>query len=297
VKAVLHDPVVQRSYREFAEHYGFLISPCRPRVPRHKGKVENGVHYLKRSFLAGREPDLLPRANADVLVWVEEVAGVRTHGTTKHRPLARFLEVEKDALLPLPATPYDLGIWKQAKLHPDCHVVVDGAYYSAPHRLIGQVLWVRTNGRDVLVFHDYERVATHAWGPPGTRRTDPSHYPPEKVAYLMATPAYCRKRAAEIGEHTAELVGRLLAERPLDRLRAAQAVLRLADKHGPKRLEAACRRALAYDEASYTTVKRVLVHGLETEPLPEPAPAPAQTHLFAFARPGSEIFADARRIG
>ena len=42
VHAALYDPEVQRSYREFAEHYGFLIAPCRPRTPEHKGKVEQG---------------------------------------------------------------------------------------------------------------------------------------------------------------------------------------------------------------------------------------------------------------
>src|SRR5712692_3864467 len=36
VHAALYDPEVQRSYREFAEHYGFLIAPCRPRTPEHK---------------------------------------------------------------------------------------------------------------------------------------------------------------------------------------------------------------------------------------------------------------------
>ena len=290
VKAVLHEPVAQRSYREFAEHYDFLISPCRVRTPEHKGKVESGVKYVKRNFLAGRTFRDLTEANTKLLQWVERIAGTRIHGTTKERPRARFLEVERDALTPLPATPFDMGVWKQAKLHPDCHVVVNGAYYSAPHRLIGNRLWVRTNERDVLIFHDYERVASHAWGPPGTRRTLRDHYPPEKVAYLMATPQYCRAKAARIGEATAAVVDRLLDERPLDRLRTAQAVLRLAEKVGPRRLEAACRRALCFDDAKYTTIKRILARGLERDPLPG-AESPRQQKLtFVFARSGSEIF-------
>jgi hypothetical protein len=216
---------------------------------------------------------------------------MRIHGTTKERPLARFLEIERSALLPLPSAPYDHGIWKQANLHPDCHVVIDGAYYSAPHRLIGRRLWVRANGREVVIFHDYERVATHAWGPPGSRQTNPAHYPPEKMAYLLATPAFCLKRARTIGEATTELVDRLLAERPLDRLRAVQAILRLARKYGPKRLEAAVKRALLFGETSYGTVKRILEKGLENDPLPEAlALAPVEKRTYAFARPGSEIF-------
>lgn len=289
VKAVFHDPVAQRSYRECAEHYGFLISPCRPYTPRHKGKVESGVRYVKRNFLAGRESGVITRENSDLLNWVERVAGTRIHGTTKERPLERFLQAEKAALLPLPRSGYDSGIWKKAKLHPDCHVVVDGAYYSASHRLIGRTLWVRTNGRDVHIFHDYERVASHPWGPPGTRRTLDAHYPPGKAAWLMATPRFCVRRAEEIGEAAHELIERLLGERPLDRLRTAQAVLRLADKYGARRLEQACRRALCFDDVSYGTLKRILEKGLEADPLPEIASLPLG-RSYVFARPGSEIF-------
>jgi len=290
VRALWHDPVVQRSYREFAEHYGFLIAPCRPRTAWHKGKVESGVHYVARNFLAGREPGYLHEDNAALRLWVEEVAGARRHGTTKEAPLARFRDAERAALLPLPESPYDLGVWKQAKLHPDCHVVVDGAYYSAPHRFIGQRLWVRSNGQDVVIFHAWERVASHRWGPPGTRRTDPAHYPPDKVAFLMATPSWCRARAAAIGPSASEVVEQLLAERPLDRLRTVQAILRLVEKYGLARLEAACRRARYFDEVGYRTLKRILEKGLEREPLPELAPARLAPPTFRFARSGSEIF-------
>ena len=293
VQAVLHDPVVQRSYRECAEHYGFLISPCRPRTPRHKGKVESGVRYLKRNFLAGRSFRDLTEANTRLREWIEQVAGVRIHGTIKERPLARFFEAEQAALLPLPAQGFDLGIWKKVKLHPDCHVVVDGAFYSAPHRLIGQQLWARSNGRDVLLFHEYERIASHPWTRPGTRRTIPDHYPPDKLAWLLASPRWCREKAAAIGEATTELIDRLLGERPLDRLRTAQAILRLADKHGPSRLEAACRRALHFNEVAYGPIKRILAAGLQAEPLPLVVvtnPAPCH-RSYTFARSGSEIFA------
>lgn len=290
VRAVWHDPVVQRSYREFAEHYGFMIAPCRPRTAWHKGKVESGVKYIKRNFLAGREPGLLADDNAALRTWVETVAGVRCHGTTRWQPLPQFHAVERTTLLALPEAPYDLGVWKQAKLHPDCHVVIEGAYYSAPHRLIGQSLWVRSNGHDVVIFHHYERLATHRWGQPGTRRTIADHYPPDKQAYLMATPSWCRARAAVIGPAASAVVERLLAERPLDRLRTTQAILRLSDKHGMPRLEAACRRALYFDDVEYRTVKRILACGLDHEPLPEDAPVPHEKQTFLFARSGSEIF-------
>jgi transposase len=99
------DPLVQRSYRECAEHYGFLIDPTRPRTPAHKGKVEQGgVHYVTRHFLAGRDPEPIDTLTARLRRWSVETAGYRIHGTTKERPLDRFARTEQAALLPLPRT-------------------------------------------------------------------------------------------------------------------------------------------------------------------------------------------------
>src|SRR4029453_4373317 len=96
LKAAVYAPVVQRAYRECAEHYGFLISPCRPRTPQHKGKVEQGgVHYVKRNFLAGRELRDIVEGNERVWVWCVETAGRRIHGTTKQIPLEIFDQLER----------------------------------------------------------------------------------------------------------------------------------------------------------------------------------------------------------
>ena len=292
VHAALYDPVVQRAYRECAEHYGLLISPCRPRTPEHKGKVEQGgVHYLKRNFLAGRAFRDVREANERALVWCVETAGRRIHGTTKEVPLARFDTIERAMLLPLPSSPYALATWKQAKLHPDCHIVFDHAFYSAPYRLIGQRLWVRAADTSVRLFHQHELVATH---PRATRRgqrlTTPDHLPPAKVAGLLATPANCVRRAAEIGPATSDVVGRLLGERPLDRLRTVLGILKLAHKFGPRRLEAACARAVQYDDLAYGTLKRILDRGLDQTPVPAAPAGPASRTLPLFARPVTDFF-------
>ena len=239
IRACWHEPLAQQSYRECAEHYGFLISPCRPRTPRHKGKVEKGgIHYVKRNFLGGREPTTLTQANRDVRHWALVVAGERVHGTTKERPLERF-ELERGALRPLPDAPYDMAIWKEVKLHRDCYVVFDQAYYSAPFRLVGQKLRVRGGSREVQIFTpDYQLVATHARAQrPGRRQTHPDHLPPHKVPGLMLTRDACRQQASELGPATRQVVDGLLDHRPEDRLRTAGRLLRLGDlrqlAHGP----------------------------------------------------------------
>jgi transposase len=174
VHAALYDPEVQRSYRDCAEHYGFLIAPCRPRTPEHKGKVEQGgVHYVKRNALAGRAFRDVHEGNRHLLRWCVETAGHRVHGTIKQVPLEVFDTLERPALQPLPLTPWEAVEWKRAKLHADCHIVFAGAYYSAPHRLLGERLWVRATLSKVELFHDYTLVATHRPARPGQRRTLP----------------------------------------------------------------------------------------------------------------------------
>jgi len=295
IKASVTDPEVQRAYRECAEHYGFVISPCVPRVAEHKGKVERGVQYVKRSFLAGRTFRSLEEANEAAIDWVLEHAGLRVHGTTQEIPLHAFEQRERAALLALPPTPFDLVEWKQAKLHPDCHVVFTRSYYSAPHPLIGERLWVRATSRVVQLFHEHRLVATHGRAyRPGQRVTNPAHLPPKKLRYLMQTPTWCRERAAQIGPSTADFIERLLGDEVLDQLRGAQATLRLAESFGEARLEAACRRAVACDAIACKTVQRILHRGLDREPLPgEAAPAPTPRPAPAYARTFFDLFAPA----
>jgi transposase len=155
------DAQVQQAYRECAEHYGFIVSPCRVRKPEHKGKVERSVAYVQRAFLAGRGPLCLEEANRLVRLWCCGEAGLRKHGTTKQKPLERFMQTEGDALQPLPRQPSDRGVWKSAKLHRDCYIVFEGAFYSAPFRLVGQTLLIRGGTRDVQIFTtDYQWVAS-----------------------------------------------------------------------------------------------------------------------------------------
>lgn len=290
-KACVEDPAVQRSYRECAEHYGFLIDPNPPRSPHLKGKVEKGgVHYVKRHFLAGRDPEPTDALNHKLLAWCLEIAGERVHGTTKERPLERFEQVEKAAMLPLPTEPYDLAVWKEVKLYRDCHVTFDKAYYSAPYRLVGRTLWARGGTRTVKLYTaDHELVATHDRATrPGERQTCPDHLPPEKLPGLMLTRDNCRLQAQDIGPATREIVDAMLDDRPVDRLRTAGRLVALAHTYSPERLEGACVRALHYGDGQYVTVKRILHKGLEGEPL-EPGGRVASGRAgFTFARRASE---------
>ncbi len=283
------DPQVQWAYRECAEHYGFIIAPCRPRTPQHKGKVERGVDYVKQNFLGGRGELPLAQANRLVREWCLTTAGQRTHGTTKQQPLAQFEQVERAILQPLPDQPYELATWKRVKLHRDCYVVFENAYYSAPFRYVGQTMLVRGSRRTVKILTtDYELIATHTRAQqPGERVTLLDHLPPYKVEGLLWNAEMAQARAAEVGPATQQVVAHLLADDVLDPLPKVRRLLALAQTYGTNRLEAACARALAHADPAYLTVKRILQAGLDQQPDAEPAyPAAPATR---FVRPVADL--------
>lgn len=287
-QAVWDDPQVQMAYRECAEHYGFLILPCRPATPEHKGKVEGGVAYVQGNFMGGRGTMFLSEANREVLVWCRTTAGQRIHGTTKEKPLGRFTQVEHSRLRPLPPTPYDLATWKQVKLHRDCYVVFENAYYSAPFRLVGQSLWLCAGTRQVRLYDQHYRlVATHERAEhAGQRQTHRDHLPPQKLPGLERTHENCLEQARQVGTNTLAVVEQLLADAVVDRLHQVGRLLRLQEKYGPLRLEAACQRALRFEDASYKTIKGILKQGAEAEELPIPVELPPAT---TFARRPEEL--------
>ena len=292
LRAALHDPVLGEAYRRFAHHYGFLVSPTRPGTPEHKGKVESGVHFVKRSFLAGQQFADLREANRQLRVWIRERAGTREHGTTHQPPLVLFETHERQRLLPLPTEPFDLTETRLVKVHPDCHVVLAGSYYSVPYRYVGQQLEAYVFERVVQLFAGTTLVATHPRaGGKGAWQTRLEHYPPAKAAFLEQTPARCRDLAGHIGPATATVVEQLLADRPLDRLRSVQALLRLRETVGPQRLEAACRRALFFGDGRYRRIKEILHAALDQQPLPELLPPARADRAFVFARAATEFFA------
>ena len=290
IRVLVHDLVLGEAYRRMAQHYGFLISPTRPGTPRHKGKVENGIHYVQRNFMAGQEFADIQAANARLQTWVRERAGTRVHGTTHKSPLLLFKEQEQKALLSLPAEAFTLCEIKPVKVHPDCHVVLDGSYYSVPYRYVGQTLDAQVGENTIQFYHRQELVATHPRSlEVGQRHTRLEHYPAEKAAYLQRTPQRCLQIAAGLGAATNQVVETLLAERPLDRLRAVQAILRLAESVGATRLEAACARALHFGDVRYRRIKEILNAAADREPLPGMV-CPLPTRPFVFARSPVEFF-------
>lgn len=266
LKADLYDPRLNRAYRECAEFHGALIDPARALHPKDKPRVERAMPYVRDSFWSGRAFGSFDEIVREAHIWSRDTAPRRRHRVLGLPVGELFRERERPALMPLPERSFALFEWRQVKVHPDCHVAIDRTLYSVPWQHVGKTLLAKICAPLIELFDGDELVKTHLVDPRGRRITDQADLPPDKVAFLMRTPAWCRRRAADIGGATAALVDALLREGGLTRLREVQALLRLADTYGPARLEAACALALTAD-GRMRTVRNLLAAGLDQRQL------------------------------
>lgn len=287
-RADLYDPKLNRSYAELAEHYGVLVDPARRGKPKDKPQVERPIPYVRDSFWRGRAFTSVPQMQAEARRWCIEVAGARScRSLDGAAPKQVFDAVEAPALRPLPARGFVLATWSRATVGPDIHIKAGKTLYSVPWRHIGAKVDVRTTQSTVEIFRDGQPIATHGYKPAG-KQTVYGHYPPEKIAFAMRTPTWCRSQAATIGPACTQVIDELLAGNALSRLRSAQGIVRLGERHTPTRLEAACARAIACGDGTYRTIAGILSARAEADPTPAAAgDGGAPAHL----RGPGELFA------
>jgi hypothetical protein len=268
-KADRYDPIIQRTFEEYARHRGFVIDATRSRDPTGKPHVERGVPYIRESFFRGENWINLEHVQRDVLRWCLETAGTRIHGTTRQRPLAVFENVERECLLPFEGERFDTPHWGEYKVHPDHHISFQKALYSVPHAFLGHTAWVQGDSRLVRIYVDGTLVKTHPRRPPGGRSTDHDDYPAELTPYTLRDPQRMIRQAQSHGPNIGQFMEQLLSGTvPWAKLRQAQKLLRMGTKYGWLRLDFACRRALAFELINVRRVESILLQDLDQLTLP-----------------------------
>jgi transposase len=260
------------SYRELAEHYGTCVIPARVRKPRDKAKVEAAVLVAQRWILAAlrhRTFYSLAELNAAIAGLLAKL-NEREMRHVKESRRSLYERLDRPALKPLPAAPYEYADWKQVKVNIDYHVSFDDHYYSVPYALTGETLWCRAAHRTVELLHKGKRVASHARSfVKYAYTTTPEHRPASHRAHLEWTPSRLIQWGGTIGPNAAALVEHVIRSKPHPEqgYRSALGILRLADKHGKERLERACDKAFRIGSPSYRTVKTMLAQRMESVPL------------------------------
>jgi transposase len=272
-------PVLNRTYLELARHYDTYVAPTRVRRPQDKGKVEAGVLFvsrwitaplLRRKFFSLEE---INQAIAELLPALNERKFKRLPGCR----YSRFLELDKPALKPLPAKPFEFVNWIPAqKVGSDYHVYVDDHAYSVPYSIVGQMVEACYSHTSVQFFHDNQRIATHKRSfEKGGRTLDKSHMTKAHQMYSERSMGDFLLWAKDIGVYAISAIEAQFENKPQHSYAAAVAcdkLKKLASLYGNGRFEAACHRACLLHSLSVKTIRSILSRNTDALELPESLP-------------------------
>lgn len=256
-----YDAELHPKINDFCKHYTFALVPTRPRTPRHKGKTERGVGYVKNNALKARTFTSLAEQNQYLDHWEATVADTRIHGTTKQHVGKVFQEVERAALSPLPSERFPFFDEGKRKVSRDGHVAVSHAFYSVPPEYLGREVWVRWNSRVLRILNSrMEVIATHCTQDRGRFSTLSEHIVPEKIHGIEKGIEYLLRKVRFIGPQAARWAELLIEERGVQAARSLQGLLSLSKKHSADEMNQACEIAWRSKATNYRAIKRVLAN-------------------------------------
>ena len=275
-----YEPDLNRTYQEMAAHYGVAVVPARPRKPRDKAKVEAAVQLVERWILAAlrhRRFTSLAELNQAIAELLERL-NQRPFRKRSGSRTSLFESLDRPALQPLPVERYEFAAWKTARVNIDYHIEVERHYYSVPYQLVAKRVEVRLADRTVEIFHCGQRVASHVRSrEPYLQTTVHEHRPKSHQQHLEWTPSRLIDWAQTVGPSTAQVFRKILDTKPHPEMgyRSCLGILRLSKIYSAERVEAAATGALHFDACSYQSLKSMLAHGLDRQPLDESPPVRA----------------------
>jgi len=272
IEADFYEPLVQRTYAEFAKHYGFLPEPCRVYTPTDKGKVEAAVKYVKDNCFKERGFADIEEAERFLSEWLETIANKRVHGTTQQIPAGLFLQKEASSLGKLPAYDFTMSASDTAIVGLQCHISYRANFYSVPYQYINCKVDVIEVNNLLKIYFKGREIALH---PLETRRkgeyvTDKSHYPSSKNISHAEILSSMKPKVYEIGSGAAEFFERHIKASVASRqsgIRALNGLLNLKKRYPDEVINQACLRACYYGNVSYQTVKSICEKGVDLLPI------------------------------
>ena len=248
-----------------------------------KAKVESAVQLAQRWIVAAlrqRKFFSLEELNPAI----RELLAKLNHRPFRKKDGTRaslWEAIDRPALQPLPAEPFDLSEWSRARVNIDYHVAFDENFYSVPYNLVHEMVEIRSTPTTVEILHKGTRVASHLRSRGrGTAVTDNEHRPKSHREHLQWTPSRMVHWAETIGPHTARLLERIMNDKPHPEMgyRSCLGIIRLAAKYSAQRVEAAAERALLTGACRYKSVESILKNSLDQAPLPSLSPALTPPH-------------------
>jgi transposase len=275
-KSSKYEPTLNETFADFAEHYGTTILPTRSYRPRDKALVENAVRIMYSRIyvkVRRRQYHSLAALNAAIQEALKEHNEAMLRGRNYSRS-QQFEEIEKSALMPLPALRYELKKQCFATVAKNGHVGLgpDKHYYSVPYRYIGKKVKLLYSRHSVEVYYNYERIALHSRvKSPHQYTTDKEHLASTHRFVSEWTPQRFTSWADSIHEDVKLYILKVLdrKQHPEQAYKACMGILGFGKKVGNERLIKACQRALGYGAYNYKTIQNILERELDLNDAPD----------------------------
>ena len=250
---------------DFAEHYDTVVLPTRAKQPKDKALVESAVNILYTRIYAPLHDKIfhtLADLNKAILALLDKHNSISFQGKTINRK-QQFLSMVNELLKPLPQVPFELKNYHEAKVHPNCHVVLpeDKHHYSVPYQYVGQKVQIGFTSQSVEIYHKYERIAIHQRSRNNHRyTTNIAQLHPKHQYYNSWSEDFFLSEGIKIGSNTQRLITHIFhqCKHPEQGYKSCHGVLVLAKKHGNDKVEIAARICLQYEFVSYTKLAHIL---------------------------------------
>jgi transposase len=256
-RALGEAPVFNPKYLDFARHSGFTIAPCNVGKGNEKGRVENGVGYVKKNFLAGLDLPDFSALNPAARYWLDTVANVRLHGETKDQPV-HLWHKEHPCLRPLPLQPFDIATVSQVRASRQFRITLETNRYSVPAHYAGHALTLKTYPDRLCIYLEDKLIARH------TRRydrfqdlEDPDHPKPLLEQRKKARDHKLFMRFLALSPR-AEAYYLKLEERRLNPHHHVRKIVALSDIYAPEAVAQAMEDALTYEAFSSDYIANLL---------------------------------------
>lgn len=274
-----YEPDINPTYMEMAKHYGMAIVPARPRKPKDKAKVEAGVRIAQRWIVAclrNRRFYSLTELN-EAIAELREKLNSRKFQKLEGCRASAFETVDKPAMKPLPATRFELVDWRSATVNIDYLIAYDNRLYSVPCAYISKKVEIRATSSIIEILYNGQRIASHSrcYGAKGKMTIVEQHRPRSHQEYGKWTPERIQQWASSHGEHVGQVAREIIDryQHPEAGYRPCLGLIRLGERFGKDRLNAACKRAIELKSSTYKTVRAILDHGLDRLERREDLPA------------------------
>lgn len=279
-------------FTEYMQARDFELDAARIYKPKDKARVERQVRYARDDFFRGEEFGGLAEVRSAAAQWCRNQAGLRTHGTTRLRPMEVFEAEELPLLKPAPTAPYDAPVWATLKVGRDGVVVVGQALYSVPYSLGETQVRTKLSRTTLKVYSGAELVKVHVRVSPGKSSLDPADYPVGKAELATRDVDSLLRQAEAYGEAVGEYARRLIeCPLPWTRIRHLYTLTGLAKRHGPSLTNEACARSLEVGVVEVVRIKGMLERGLVGHGVLSSPPAnrpPGKVISLRFSRDSSE---------